>query len=345
MNIAVLLGGTSPERYVSMASGKGIAEALISAGHNVRLYDPALGNSAEVSINDLVLPTEMAPTADELAAFSNREVIAAIQSIADDTDVAFLALHGVPGEDGVVQALLQLRGIPYTGSEVLASALAINKAMTKRILSTHDIETPRWFLVEDDGTIDLETLRVSVYESTGYPVVVKPNDGGSTVGLTIVQEESQLLEAFHLASRYSKYILFEEYTKGRELTVAVLGDEALPVVEIRPKSGYYDYTNKYTAGRTDYLCPAPLDRAAEEELKEIAFRAHTAVGCRGYSRVDFILDEDGVPWCLEVNTLPGMTATSLVPKAAKAVGLDFVQLCEWIVEYAVNSQKTQSAVS
>jgi D-alanine-D-alanine ligase len=169
-------------------------------------------------------------------------------------------------------------------------------------------------------------------------VVVKPNDGGSTVGLSIVQDENGLMAAYELAGRYSRSVLFEEYIEGKELTVAILGGESLPVVEIRPKSGIYDYANKYTAGRTEYFCPAELDRTIEEELRELARRAHNALGCTGYSRVDFRLDEDGAPFCLEVNTLPGMTATSLVPKAAAAAGLDYAALCERIISLTLHEE-------
>jgi D-alanine-D-alanine ligase len=334
MNIAVLLGGTSPERHVSMASGKGVAEALISAGHNVTLYDVARGADARIEITDLHLPDQIAPSHEELAAFSNADVITAIQSLPADTDVAFLALHGSPGEDGTVQSLLELRGIPYTGSNVLASALAMDKAMTKRVLQHYGIPTPRWFSLPA-GEASFDELRSKVDYYTAYPVVVKPNDGGSTVGLTIVNDESSLQAAYTLAGEYSRIVLFEEFIEGSELTVAILGDESLPIVEIRPKSGIYDYHNKYTAGRTEYFCPAPLSRDIEEELCELARQSHTALGCSGYSRVDFRVNPDTVPYCLEVNTLPGMTATSLVPKAAAAAGIGFVDLCERIIALAL----------
>ncbi len=336
MKIAVLLGGTSSERYVSMASGKGIAEALIAAGHDVSIYDIALGRDSRISLGDLVLPTETAPSPEELAGYSNAAIVQAVESLPDDLDIAFLALHGVPGEDGTVQALLELRGIPYTGSNVLASALAMDKGMSKRVMGTYDIPTPRGFQLGPDAT-EAE-IRGNVDNHASYPVVVKPNDGGSTVGLTIVEREEDLTAAYELALRYSSSVLFEEYIEGRELTVAMLGEESLPVVEIRPKKGIYDYRNKYTAGMTDYFCPADLSRAAEEEIRELARRAHVSLGCGGYSRVDFRLDPDGVPFCLEVNTLPGMTATSLVPKAAAAAGIGFAELCERIVALALEKK-------
>ncbi len=340
MNIAVLLGGTSPERFVSMASGKGIAEALSSAGHTVSVYDLALGANALVDPAALELPTQIAPSHEELARLSNSAIIEAVQSLPPTIDLAFLALHGAPGEDGTVQSILELRGVPYTGSGVLASALAMDKAMTKRVLEHYAIPTPRWFQ-KPHGTASADELASSVDLHTAYPVVVKPNDGGSTVGLTIVDDQSVLMAAYELAGTYAPTVLFEEYIPGRELTVAVLGGESLPIVEIRPRDGIYDYANKYTAGRTEYFCPAELPRAIEEELRELAIRAHDALGCRGYSRVDFRLDEDNAPFCLEVNTLPGMTATSLVPKAAAAAGIGYPELCERIMALAFSDERAE----
>ena len=335
MNIAVLLGGPSAERYVSMATGKGIAEALIERGHNVRLYDIALGNNAEIAFDDLVLPTEIAPSPDELARFNHRDVITAIQHLPDNTDVVFIALHGTDGEDGKIQSLLELRGLPYTGSGILASALAMHKAKSKEFFRTGNISTPNWFLLEPSDDISQERLDKLVERITDYPVVVKPNDGGSTVGLTIVEDADGLVDAVKLARKYSKNILCEEFIEGRELTVAILDEEPMPVLEIKPKSGIYDYTNKYTSGRTEYFCPAEIPLALSEELQTLALRAHNLLDCKGYSRVDFRLDEHGEPWCLEVNSLPGMTETSLVPKGVKAVGIGYGELCERIVEAAM----------
>lgn len=333
MKIALLLGGTSPERFVSMASGKGVAEALVAAGHDLLVYDVAHGSDALIDPASLELPTQTAPSPEELEKFSNAAVIDAIQLIPSDVDVAFLALHGAPGEDGTVQSILELRDITYTGSGVLASALAMDKAMSKRVFEHYDIPTPRWFS-HQRGEASPDELRANVEYYTAYPVVVKPNDGGSTVGLTIVNDPADLYAAYELAGTYAKTILFEEYIDGRELTVAILGEDSLPVVEIRPKSGIYDYANKYTAGRTEYFCPADLTRSAEEEVRELARQAHNALGCNGYSRVDFRLDTEGSPFCLEVNTLPGMTATSLVPKAASAAGISYGELCERIIALA-----------
>ncbi len=340
MNIAVLLGGTSPERHVSMASGRGVAEALISRGHAVTLYDVALGADARVGFDDLVLPGQTAPSDADLSGFDNEAIIRAVLALPKDIDVAFLALHGSPGEDGTVQALLELRNIPYTGSGVLASALTLDKAMSKRVMQDAGVPTPDWFsLPAGTATIDDLTERVDMH--TAYPVVVKPNDGGSTVGMTIVHDASGLIEAYRRAGHYASTVLFESYIPGRELTVTILGSESLPIVEIVPRSGFYDYTSKYTTGMTEYICPAELPRAVEEEVRELARRVHVALGCRGYSRVDFRLDDDRTPFCLEANTLPGMTATSLVPKAARAAGVDFAGLCERIIELALGRRQAE----
>ena len=338
MNIAILLGGTSAERYVSMASGKGIAEALIERGHNVRLYDVALGEKAEIAFDDLVLPTEAAPSPEELARFDHRKVITAVQNLPDDTDVAFIALHGNDGEDGKIQSLLEFRGIPYTGSGVLASALAMHKGKSKEFFRNNGISTPNWFLLGPNDDAGAERLEALVEQITDYPVVVKPNDGGSTVGLTIVNDAGGLIPAVDLARQYSPDVLFEEFIEGREVTVGVIDGETLPVIEIRPKSGIYDYTNKYTSGRTEYFCPADLPLGLSEELRTLALKAHELLGCTGYSRVDFRLDPDGESWCLEVNTLPGMTGTSLVPKAARAAGIEYGEVCERIINAAIRDR-------
>ena len=335
MNIAVLLGGTSPERYVSMATGKGVAQALNENGHDVTLYDVAKGANGRIAIEDLELPTEAAPSPEELARFDHAAVIDAVRTLPSETDVVVIALHGADGEDGKIQALLDLMGIPYTGSGVLASALAMNKAKTKEFLRSGDVPTPPWFLLGQEDDADPDRLNALVEQITDYPVVVKPNDGGSTVGLSIVSDRDGLAEATAKARLYAREVLFEEFIEGRELTVAVIDGETMPVLEIRPKEGIYDYANKYTAGRTDYFCPADLPAALAEELQTAALRAHTIIGCDGYSRVDFRLDPHGNYYCLEINTLPGMTGTSLVPKSARAAGIEYGEVCERVVRAAL----------
>lgn len=332
--IALLLGGTSAERHVSMATGLGVADALSGAGYDVRLFDPALGTDAEIDRDRIELPTTTAPTPEELAALDRRNVIRAVEAL-PDVDCVFLGLHGTDGEDGTIQSLLELRGLPYTGSGILASAIAMDKATSKVLFREADVSTARSFVVNRDRPEERADTTARAEQRTGFPVVVKPNDGGSTVGLTIVQEPSGIQDAIAKAAEYSQRILCEEFVAGREVTVTIIGDEPMPVLEIRPKEGIYDYANKYTAGRTEYLCPAPIDDALALELQTLALRAFEIVGCYGYGRVDFRIDEAGEPWCLEINTLPGMTGTSLVPKAAAAAGMSYVEVCERIVQAAI----------
>jgi D-alanine-D-alanine ligase len=242
----------------------------------------------------------------------------------------FIALHGTYGEDGMIQAALELAGKTYTGSGVLASALAMDKAMTKRVLEREAIPTPHWVLLEagvPGRTIDTSLLG-------GYPLVVKPNAEGSTVGLSIVKHPSELDPALEKAGRHDSQILIEQYVDGRELTVAVVGEEAYPIVEIAPKSGFYDYEAKYTKGKTDYTCPAKIPAELGRHVRELAVECCAVIGCRGVARVDFRLGEDDEPMVLEINTVPGMTPTSLVPMAALAKGLSYDQLVGRMLDLA-----------
>ncbi len=327
MKVAVLMGGRSSEREISLRTGQGVARALRELGHDTVSVDaadgallPAGGEEARARRLDEVLRL---PLRAQVAVVDVDEVRAA--------DVVFIALHGTFGEDGRVQALLELAGKRYTCSGVLASALAMNKDMTKRIVLDAGVPTPRWTVHRPGrppGPADVEACG-------GLPVVVKPNEEGSTVGLTIVERAEGLGPAFETALRHGDVVLLEEYVPGRELTVAVLGDEALPVVEIRPKSGFYDYENKYTKGRTDYFCPADLPEALARHVRELGLKAAQVLGCTGMSRVDFRLAPEGEPSCLEVNTIPGMTPTSLVPMAARAVGLSYEDVVARTLELAV----------
>lgn len=315
MKVVVLMGGRSSEREISLRTGAGIARALRDLGHEAAAVDAADG---------ALLPAGEEQAAarplDEVRRQPLRAQVALVDSPAvAAADVVFIALHGTFGEDGRIQALLELAGKRYTGSGVLASALAMDKAMSKRVFLDAGVPTPRWVLrraAEGPGPDDVAACG-------GLPLVVKPNEEGSTVGLTIVERPGQLPAAFETAARHGDAVLLEEYIAGRELTVAVLGDEALPVVEIRPKSGFYDYENKYTAGRTDYFCPADLPEPLARHVGALGLAAARALGCRGVSRADFRLDPGNRPFCLEVNTIPGMTPTSLVPKAARVVGLTY----------------------
>ena len=329
MRVAVLMGGTSAEREISLRTGRGIAQSLRNLGHETLAVDAANGR--------LLPAADEAPAALPAGALEGRSPDTLMRGDAmRDADVVFIALHGGAGENGVLQALLDLAGKAYTGSGVLASALAMNKAMSKRIFVTEGIPTPRWALVPVGAPADA----VDVAELGGFPLVVKPNEEGSSVGLTIVRSAAGLPEALRLAGE-SGEILVEEFIEGRELTVSVMGDQTLPIVEIRPKSGLYDYAAKYTAGMSEYFCPADLPPLETERIQELGLRAARVLGCRGVSRVDFRLTESGEAHCLEVNTIPGMTPTSLVPMAAKAAGMSYDQLVQRMLDLAVDEARAR----
>lgn len=328
ITVALLLGGTSPEREVSKNTAKSILTALRNLKYKVKVIDPAYGLNQP---GDEALFFEQ----KDYSELSDRNYITAINSdLFDNVDLAFLALHGKSGEDGTVQSLLEMRGIKYTGSGVLCSALAMDKSMTKVMFQHFDVNTPRWFVVTKYDH-DFKIIREKIKKFFGYPCIVKPNDQGSTVGLSICRGESEVEEAVLTALKFSKKALIEEYIPGRELTVAVLDSKALPVVEIKPKSGFYDYESKYTAGKSEYIVPAELPQSVAEHLQHQALLAFNSVGCECYSRIDFRLTEENISYCLEVNTLPGMTNTSLVPKAAKAAGISFEELIDRIVKNAL----------
>ncbi len=342
MNIIVLTGGTSAERNVALASGKAIAGALRRSGHNVKVIDPVFGANQpdeETIFQDRPVIGSEFPTIEELNAFSNRKVMECISSaLFDNIDIVFLGLHGKFGEDGRIQSLLELRGVKYTGSGVTSSAMAMDKNISKIMFNHYNIPTAKWLMLKKGNS---EPIKVdeSIKLQIGYPAVIKPNDEGSTVGLSIVQpdvEDVQLGKALDDAFEYSDCVMAEEYIDGRELTVAILGDVSLPVVEIKPKSGFYDYVHKYTKGFTDYFCPADLPEKLANDIREKAMIAHKSLGCSVYSRVDFRLNSRGESYCLEVNTLPGMTELSLVPKAAGASGISFEDLLNRIIELSLN---------
>ncbi len=341
MNIIVLTGGLSAERNVALASGKAIAKALRDDGNNVRVVDPIYGimqpGEDEIFLGKPSIGKEF-PTQAELNQYSNRKVIECINSdIFNDTDIVYLALHGKFGEDGRIQSLLEMRGVKYTGSGVTSSAMAMDKNISKILFTHYNIPTAKWIMLKK-GVSETQTIDESIKLTMGYPAVIKPNDEGSTVGLSIVQpdvEDVQLGKALDDAFEYSANVMAEEYIEGRELTVAILGGEALPVVEIKPKDGFYDYEHKYTKGFTEYFCPADLPEKLADDIKKLALLAHNSLGCEVYSRVDFRLNNLGESYCLEVNTLPGMTELSLVPKAAGASGFTFTQLLNRIIELSL----------
>jgi D-alanine-D-alanine ligase len=326
MKIAVLLGGTSEERNVSLASGLGIVNALRERGHEVFTIDTARGYIAPED-EAALLPAGVGAAPPE--PITNPLPPTELGNIPQlrDADIAFLALHGGSGEDGTIQAYLELLGVPYTGSGPLGSAIAMDKDVTKRILRDAEVPTLPWRVARaPDYEYDLDTIESFV----GYPCIVKPASQGSSVGLTVVETPTQLEEAVRLAAQFDPEVMIERFAKGRELTVGVLGDQALPPIEIRPKKGLYDYESKYTPGMTEYLCPAPVDEEIVAQIQAYALRAFRVLKLKGYARIDFILAREHL-YCLEANTLPGMTATSLLPKAAKAAGLSYGELCERII--------------
>lgn len=334
MKVAVLMGGTSSEREISLRTGRGMAQAVRKLGHDVVAVDAANGRMLPAGEEERAAPLEAVEVAGPSALVGADPM--------RDADVVLIALHGGAGENGTLQALLDLAGKAYTGSGVLASALAMNKAMSKRLFVAGGVPTPPWVLAqtEDDGARRLRAGEVSAeIDSLGWPMVVKPNEEGSTVGLTIVERRQDLAAAFELAARYGHEVLLERFIAGRELTVAVLGEEPLPIVEIRPKSGFYDYESKYTAGRSDYFCPADLPAATTREVQRLGVLAAQVLDCRGVTRVDFRLDDANTAWCLEVNTIPGMTPTSLVPMAARAAGMTYEQVVQKMLDLALEEAR------
>jgi D-alanine-D-alanine ligase len=294
--IAVLMGGLSAERPVSLRTGQAVLNALTQAGYR------AIGIDAGRDLAE--------------------------QLKASGAEVAFIALHGRFGEDGTVQGLLEILGVPYTGSGVLASSLAIDKVATKQMLIFHELPTPG-FHVYRRG----EERAALLMRCKHFPLVVKPAREGSTIGVSIVKDAAGLEAGLDEALRHDGTVLIEEFIAGAEVTVGVLDGTPLPIIQVVPKEGFYDYTNKYTAGRTEYLLPAPLPAAVTEKLQQAAVAACQALGCSGAARVDFMVRQEEI-FCLEVNTIPGMTETSLLPKAAGHAGISFAELCERILASA-----------
>lgn len=348
MNIILITGGPSAERDVALSSSRSILKSLRELGHNVKVIDPVYGDesvSEEKIFEDKV--SGEYPSAEKLIEIkrtADRNILRCFNSdLFNDTDFVFLGLHGKFGEDGKIQSLLDLRHMKYTGSDYFASALAFNKEVAKVIFTNNNIPTPRWmFSLSEEEALSEEFLK-KIHKQLAFPIVVKPDDDGSSVGITILKDENDYAEyakAVQLAFNYSNKVLFEKYVEGKELTVSILGDEAYPVIEIRPKDGIYDYEHKYTKGMTEYFCPADLTEADTKKIQELALRAHNALGCKVYSRVDFLQSNyDKEFYCLEVNTLPGMTETSLVPKSAKAMGMDFTQLIDKLIQLSMDKYK------
>lgn len=329
MKIAVLMGGTSAEREVSLASGLGIVRALRERKHRVNVIDTARGYIPAAGEDQLLPEGVHAAPPDTVQHALSPTDLAGLRQLRG-ADVAFLALHGGAGEDGRLQALLELLGVRYTGSGPLGSGIAMDKDVSKRLLRDAEIPTLPWRMARaPDFQYNPEIIETLI----GYPLIVKPSRQGSSVGISVINEPGDLDAAIGEATRFDDEIMIERFAKGRELTVGILDDQAFPPVEIRPKKGLYDYESKYTPGMTEYLCPAPLEEETVAQLQAYALRAFRVLKMRGYGRIDFILFRERL-FCLEANTLPGMTATSLLPKGAAAAGIPFPELCERIVQAA-----------
>lgn len=331
LKIAVLLGGTSEERDVSIASGAQVVAALRRRGHQVVTVDTALGlldEDAERALLEARVGLEP-PERTALVRMRGQDAGAVLsRAQLGDQDLLFLALHGGTGENGTLQTLLDLAELRYTGSGRVGSAVAMDKDLSKRLFRAAGVPTADWLMAPVDAATVAATL--------GFPVIVKPSQQGSTVGLSKVSRAEDLQPAIELALRYDREVMIERFVAGRELTVGVLGDQPLAVGEIvLGQSGVFDYTSKYQPKGAVEVFPAEVSAEIAEEARRLALAAHRALKLDGYSRADFRLDAEGRLWCLEVNTLPGMTATSLLPQSAAAMGIDFDELCERICRLAL----------
>jgi len=331
MKVTVLLGGDSPERDVSLASGRGIVQALRGRGHEALPLDPALPLERQIEPDHVHIAERPPGTLDPLPPEKALDWLRSPLLL--DADVVFVGLHGGAGENGTVQALLEAAGVAYTGTGVLGSALAMNKDRSKAIFRIEGVQTAEHLILRrGDPPGDVRRL---VEERLGFPVVVKPNNQGSSVGFSFVEEPSELGDALEKAVSFRCDVIVERFVAGREITVSILGGEALPLVEIIPEGGFYDYKRKYTKGTSRYVAPAELDEDVTRRFQEQAVLAYDALCCRDYARVDFRMSDEGEPYCLEVNTLPGMTELSLVPMAAMASGVSFDELVERICMMAI----------
>ena len=344
MNIVVLCGGLSAERDVSISSGTKVALALRKRRHNVVLIDVFFGylgnyvNPMEIFLrNDPIIDQVISETEPDLEAIRasrsqpNGSLIGDnVIEICRAADIVFLALHGDIGENGQLQAVFDIMGVRYTGAGYFGSALAMNKSVSKALFEGAGIKTP------DSITV---TKGETPYRNLGFPCVVKPCSGGSSVGTSVVGTEAEYLDALNLAFKYENSVLVEQYIKGRELTVGILGGDPMPVVEIIPRQGFYDYKNKYQANMTDEICPAEISEELTKTVQALAVRVHSTLLLESYSRIDMLVDEGGEIYVLEANTLPGMTPLSLIPRMGAELGMDFGQLCEKIIEVSLEKYK------
>lgn len=345
MNIVVLAGGLSTERDVSITSGSMVAKALRKRGHNVVLLDVFMGYEQDEcdaaslfeSGYDFTKDNAVGKDIPDLEKVRESRRVKSdsyfgehVEEICRCADICFLALHGGDGENGRLQAAFDLLGIKYTGSGYLASAAAMDKSVTKSIFLHYDVPTPKGVCYNaaywDDDVCDKHDI---------FPCVVKPCSGGSSVGVSIVENKADFKKAMDDAFKYESKVLVEEYIKGREFSVGVIDGTALPIIEIIPKTGFYDYINKYQSGMTEEICPAQLDEKTTARMRCEAEKAYDALELEGYGRIDFLLKPDGSMYALEANTLPGMTSASLIPQEAAAVGIGYEELCDKIVEVSL----------
>ena len=345
MNIIVLAGGLSTERDVSFSTGEDVCKALRERGHQAAMLDVFLGYEGDVSEdffvrNDAIRSDDkkiksIDPDLDQIKqmrgdsedGFFGPNVLALCRK----ADIVYMALHGADGENGKVQAAFDLLGIRYTGSGCVGSAVAMDKGLSKKIFLEAGIPTPKGFSVRKGQRGDLP-------EDMAYPIVVKPCCGGSSVGVSMVQSAEEYETALQTAFRYEDEVVVEECIKGREFSAGVLGEESLPIIEIIPKAGFYDYETKYQPGMAMDVCPAELSEEKTKEMQNFAKRVYDELKLEVYGRIDFLMDADGNLFCLEANTLPGMTPTSLLPQEAAAIGMDYGTLCEKIISLAMEKK-------
>lgn len=341
MKIVVLAGGTSSERMVSISSGENVCKALRQKGHNAVLVDVFFGTKKENLFEEEAYDEKSC--AEELRQLTkkldeemkNRTNFFGenVLSHCKGADIVFLALHGKNGEDGKLQATFDLMGIPYTGTGSLGSAVAMDKGLTKEVFTYHKIRTPKGFHAKKGEDYSLASHGMSL------PCVVKPSCGGSSVGVVIAEDEETYEKAVEECFMLPDEAIVEQFIKGREFSIGVLDGKALPVIEIEPLEGFYDYENKYKPGATKETCPAILDENIAKAMQKEAEEVFDVLRLGAYARMDFLLEESGDFYCLEANTLPGMTATSLLPQEAAAIGMDFPSLCEYLIELSLKIQR------
>ncbi len=340
--ILFLVGGDSAERDVSFESGRSMYGALKQLGHGVIVADPGRPDIPPTEDPDVFFKeTRITSTPPAVGGniFASRaaflQYLCGFEKLG--CDIVFNSLHGGVGEDGTLQACLDFLGIPYTGSGALACGLSMNKNLSKQLAAIVGVPLAEGFYM-NKSELEKTDIIEKVQEKIGFPVVVKPNNQGSSVGVSIVPNAEELPGAFSAAGALDDAFIVEKYIEGSEITASILGSETLPLLEIRPKEGFYDYRNKYTSGATEYICPAPLDKNTTEAIQSSALRVYRAMGCRSYARVDFRLSKKCEHYYLELNTLPGMTSNSLVPKAALAAGIDFPELLNRIIQLSLENR-------